>query len=247
MSSQNHFYAHLPGVYSDEFYDGTSFPGSTADHQHLGAIRNKSFMVDPSTAASEYNRRQNINNINNNNNNTINNNNIINKHHHLQKRHVPSYVRTRSAANLRERRRMQCINEAFEGLRSHIPTLPYEKRLSKVDTLRLAICYINFLTKLVGSTEDGNTADSDGDAYSSEYPNQGKIVIYSAAKGIFFYFLSFQRMLFIVICILFLNFCCFFFIISAINRKIFFGIIFSIAAYFNLKIIFVMHVGYKNF
>ncbi|CAG0923959.1 unnamed protein product, partial [Notodromas monacha] len=30
-----------------------------------------------------------------------------------------------------------------------IPTLPYEKRLSKVDTLKLAIGYINFLAELV--------------------------------------------------------------------------------------------------
>ena len=45
----------------------------------------------------------------------------------------------RHAANLRERKRMQSINDAFEGLRHHIPTLPYEKRLSKVDTLRLTI------------------------------------------------------------------------------------------------------------
>lgn len=44
---------------------------------------------------------------------------------------------------------MQSINDAFEGLRTHIPTLPYEKRLSKVDTLRLAIGYIGFLTELV--------------------------------------------------------------------------------------------------
>ncbi|KAM4705648.1 pancreas transcription factor 1 subunit alpha [Rhinophrynus dorsalis] len=57
----------------------------------------------------------------------------------------------RQAANVRERRRMQSINDAFEGLRSHIPTLPYEKRLSKVDTLRLAIGYINFLSELVHS------------------------------------------------------------------------------------------------
>ena len=33
---------------------------------------------------------------------------------------------------MRERKRMQSINDAFEGLRAHIPTLPYEKRLSKV-------------------------------------------------------------------------------------------------------------------
>ncbi|KAK2709312.1 hypothetical protein QYM36_013098 [Artemia franciscana] len=57
----------------------------------------------------------------------------------------------RHAANLRERRRMQSINDAFEGLRTHIPTLPYEKRLSKVDTLRLAIGYINFLADLLSS------------------------------------------------------------------------------------------------
>ncbi|UYV66144.1 PTF1A [Cordylochernes scorpioides] len=57
----------------------------------------------------------------------------------------------RHAANLRERRRMQSINDAFEGLRAHIPTLPYEKRLSKVDTLRLAIGYIAFLSELVNS------------------------------------------------------------------------------------------------
>lgn len=44
---------------------------------------------------------------------------------------------------------MQSINDAFEGLRAHIPTLPYEKRLSKVDTLKLAIGYIQFLSDLV--------------------------------------------------------------------------------------------------
>jgi transcription factor 1a len=57
----------------------------------------------------------------------------------------------RHAANMRERKRMQSINEAFEGLRHHIPTLPYEKRLSKVDTLRLAIGYIGFLTEIINS------------------------------------------------------------------------------------------------
>ena len=38
---------------------------------------------------------------------------------------------------------MQSINDAFESLRQHIPTLPYEKRLSKVDTLKLTIGYVN--------------------------------------------------------------------------------------------------------
>ncbi|XP_019405654.1 PREDICTED: pancreas transcription factor 1 subunit alpha [Crocodylus porosus] len=76
----------------------------------------------------------------------------------------------RQAANVRERRRMQSINDAFEGLRSHIPTLPYEKRLSKVDTLRLAIGYINFLSELVQSDLPLRSAGGDS-------PSQPKKVI----------------------------------------------------------------------
>jgi transcription factor 1a len=60
-----------------------------------------------------------------------------------QRRSLVQQVQQRHAANMRERKRMQSINDAFEGLRHHIPTLPYEKRLSKVDTLRLTIGYIN--------------------------------------------------------------------------------------------------------
>uniref|UniRef100_A0A1I8IV86 BHLH domain-containing protein n=1 Tax=Macrostomum lignano TaxID=282301 RepID=A0A1I8IV86_9PLAT len=41
------------------------------------------------------------------------------------------------------------------GLRAHIPTLPYEKRLSKVDTLRLAIGYINFLREIIQTDQQG--------------------------------------------------------------------------------------------
>ncbi|CAH8503270.1 unnamed protein product [Schistosoma turkestanicum] len=67
----------------------------------------------------------------------------------------------RQAANMRERRRMQSINKAFEGLRSHIPTLPYEKRLSKVDTLRLAIGYIHFLQDIVQAHSKDDTTWKD--------------------------------------------------------------------------------------
>nr|XP_054509097.1 helix-loop-helix protein 13-like [Agelaius phoeniceus] len=53
--------------------------------------------------------------------------------------------RQRRAANLRERRRMLGLNAAFEALRGHVPTFPYERRLSKIDTLRLATAYIALL------------------------------------------------------------------------------------------------------
>uniref|UniRef100_T1JDM7 BHLH domain-containing protein n=1 Tax=Strigamia maritima TaxID=126957 RepID=T1JDM7_STRMM len=71
-----------------------------------------------------------------------------------KKRCPQQQVQQRQAANLRERKRMQSINDAFEGLRAHIPTLPYEKRLSKVDTLRLAIGYIGFLTQLASTDKN---------------------------------------------------------------------------------------------
>lgn len=66
-------------------------------------------------------------------------------------------VGQRHAANLRERKRMQSINDAFDGLRTHIPVHPYEKRLSKVDTLRLAIDYIAFLNRLLSSTSQSDS------------------------------------------------------------------------------------------
>ena len=43
------------------------------------------------------------------------------------------------------------INEAFEILRTNIPTFPYERRLSKIDTLHLAISYINLLESVIRS------------------------------------------------------------------------------------------------
>lgn len=60
----------------------------------------------------------------------------------------------RHAANIRERRRMLSINSAFEELRSRVPTFPYEKRLSKIDTLRLAIAYIALLRDILASGVD---------------------------------------------------------------------------------------------
>ncbi|EEB18025.1 Pancreas transcription factor 1 subunit alpha, putative [Pediculus humanus corporis] len=75
--------------------------------------------------------------------------------HRRRSKCLQQQVQQRQAANLRERKRMQSINDAFEGLRAHIPTLPYEKRLSKVDTLKLAIGYINFLSELVRNDKNG--------------------------------------------------------------------------------------------
>ncbi|RWS14604.1 pancreas transcription factor 1 subunit alpha-like protein, partial [Dinothrombium tinctorium] len=86
-------------------------------------------------------------------------------------------VQQRQAANLRERRRMLSINEAFESLRAHIPTLPYEKRLSKVDTLKLAIGYIGFLSEMI------NTGRNPNDPLQSHQTEKPKKIIIQCHKG----------------------------------------------------------------
>ncbi|EFN77900.1 Twist-related protein 1 [Harpegnathos saltator] len=56
----------------------------------------------------------------------------------------------RVMANVRERQRTQSLNEAFAALRSVIPTLPSDK-LSKIQTLKLATKYIEFLHQVLRS------------------------------------------------------------------------------------------------
>ncbi|CAF0775496.1 unnamed protein product [Adineta ricciae] len=71
-------------------------------------------------------------------------------------RHRTASVAQRRAANVRERRRMFSLNEAFDQLREIVPIFAYEKKLSRIETLRLAIIYIAFMTELVLS---GKTVD----------------------------------------------------------------------------------------
>ncbi len=55
----------------------------------------------------------------------------------------------RMAANCRERKRMHTVNSAFDELRELVPTYPSNRKLSKIDTLRLACAYIEDLTALL--------------------------------------------------------------------------------------------------
>ncbi|XP_068157073.1 uncharacterized protein Fer2 isoform X2 [Drosophila tropicalis] len=66
-----------------------------------------------------------------------------------------NYKIQRQQASVRERKRIQSsINSAFDELRVHVPTFPYEKRLSKIDTLRLAIAYISLLREVLQTDYD---------------------------------------------------------------------------------------------
>lgn len=67
------------------------------------------------------------------------------------------YIRRR---NERERTRVRNVNEGFERLRRHLPVPATkqsnrDRRLSKVDTLRCAIAYIEYLQNLLESHDQG--------------------------------------------------------------------------------------------
>ncbi|XP_020495232.1 transcription factor 15-like [Labrus bergylta] len=64
----------------------------------------------------------------------------------------------RNAANARERYRTQNVNTAFTALRTLIPTEPVDRKLSKIETLRLASSYIAHLANVLvvgDGREDG--------------------------------------------------------------------------------------------
>jgi hypothetical protein len=60
-------------------------------------------------------------------------------------------IRQRQVANQRERDRTHSVNSAFVLLRSMIPTDPIDRKLSKIETLRLAGSYISHLSMILNS------------------------------------------------------------------------------------------------
>lgn len=74
----------------------------------------------------------------------------------------------RVMANVRERQRTQSLNEAFASLRKIIPTLPSDK-LSKIQTLKLAARYIDFLYHILSTSGSDASAETDllGNTYGT--------------------------------------------------------------------------------
>lgn len=67
------------------------------------------------------------------------------------KPHVSPVImrKRRLAANARERRRMQNLNQAFDRLRTYLPSLGNDRQLSKYETLQMAQTYITALYDLL--------------------------------------------------------------------------------------------------
>ncbi|XP_042369204.1 transcription factor 15 [Plectropomus leopardus] len=62
---------------------------------------------------------------------------------------LPGVSKQRQAANARERDRTHSVNTAFTALRTLIPTEPADRKLSKIETLRLASSYISHLANVL--------------------------------------------------------------------------------------------------
>ena len=75
----------------------------------------------------------------------------INRRRLRNRNNVPEVVRRkrRLAANARERRRMDSLNLAFDRLRSVLPQLSNEEKLSKFDSLQMAQTYISTLCEML--------------------------------------------------------------------------------------------------
>ncbi|RNA11781.1 transcription factor 21, partial [Brachionus plicatilis] len=63
----------------------------------------------------------------------------------------------RSAANDRERTRMRVLSKAFVRLKTSLPWVPSDTKLSKLDTLKLAASYIAYLTQLLDNDDENSS------------------------------------------------------------------------------------------
>ncbi|CAD6197132.1 unnamed protein product [Caenorhabditis auriculariae] len=73
----------------------------------------------------------------------------------------------RDKANARERRRMNSLNDALELLRSMIPSLPDEPKMTKIETLRKAQEYISQLSMLASSSPSSSSSEEATPYFSS--------------------------------------------------------------------------------
>lgn len=80
----------------------------------------------------------------------------------------------RVMANVRERQRTQSLNEAFASLRKIIPTLPSDK-LSKIQTLKLATRYIDFLYQVLHKANSAEEVPVVAHADSDSQHSIGKL------------------------------------------------------------------------
>ncbi|XP_015374522.1 PREDICTED: musculin-like [Diuraphis noxia] len=83
----------------------------------------------------------------------------LEQQHQQQQRDLLDDGCPRNAANARERARMRVLSKAFGRLKTTLPWVPADTKLSKLDTLRLATTYIAHLSSLLTTAEQPDVTD----------------------------------------------------------------------------------------
>lgn len=86
---------------------------------------------------------------NSSNENVLNPSDLVGLSREERRRRRRATQKYRTAHATRERIRVEAFNVAFTELRKLLPTLPPDKKLSKIEILKLAICYIAYLNHVL--------------------------------------------------------------------------------------------------
>lgn len=81
--------------------------------------------------------------------NQFNESELIGLSREERRRRRRATLKYRTAHATRERVRVEAFNMSFLQLRKLLPTLPPDKKLSKIEILKLAICYIAYLKHVI--------------------------------------------------------------------------------------------------
>ena len=81
----------------------------------------------------------------------------------------PAFIRKR---NERERERVRCVNDGYARLRQHVPHVNKDKRVSKVETLRAAIEYIQHLQGILAGADKKNTLKDEHKNQTQEHAHK---------------------------------------------------------------------------
>nr|XP_027232845.1 twist-related protein-like [Penaeus vannamei] len=103
---------------------------------------------------------------------------VVNCVHPTQVQRRAQHRRRRQAANARERKRMTSLNSAFDRLRHVLPSAPH--KLSKHDTLQVALSYINELWRLLDTRIFSKTSDDTVTQLSIHYATWSERLYYMA-------------------------------------------------------------------
>ncbi|KAK7901705.1 hypothetical protein WMY93_018474 [Mugilogobius chulae] len=101
-------------------------------------------------------------------------------------------TRRRMAANARERKRMQGLNTAFDRLRKVVPQWGQDKKLSKYETLQMALSYIMALNRILTDAQRYSAPQTQWmDSFDCVQPENYCLMNYDTVPGQDFIYPSF--------------------------------------------------------